>query len=190
MLAVSGITLPWTDLGYGLAGSQGVPLLEGQGSLMNPAYPGGFELLAAGRPDAVVLQHAPAREEYDGFELPALISNVVIQMVARADAGLMTVMGLQNGVAEDIQQYASEELKRAYLPRFASGEVMAGISEALVATAIGLFVAIPAVIAFNYFQKQVDHLLSVTESLAQAILADAVPVAPTPVGSRTDPRES
>jgi uncharacterized NAD-dependent epimerase/dehydratase family protein len=42
-------------------------VLEGQGSLMNPAYPGGFELLAAGRPHAVILQHAPAREEYDGF---------------------------------------------------------------------------------------------------------------------------
>ncbi len=42
-------------------------VLEGQGSLMNPAYPGGYELLAAGRPDVVVLQHAPARREYDGF---------------------------------------------------------------------------------------------------------------------------
>lgn len=42
-------------------------LLEGQGSLMNPAYPGGFELLAAGRPHAVILQHAPARRDYDGF---------------------------------------------------------------------------------------------------------------------------
>lgn len=44
-----------------------VIVLEGQGSLLNPAYPGGFELLAAGRPDIVVLQHAPARKEYDGF---------------------------------------------------------------------------------------------------------------------------
>lgn len=44
-----------------------VMILEGQGSLMNPAYPGGFELLAAGRPDIVVLQHAPMRAEYDGF---------------------------------------------------------------------------------------------------------------------------
>jgi uncharacterized NAD-dependent epimerase/dehydratase family protein len=44
-----------------------VIILEGQGSLMNPAYPGGFELLAAGRPDAVVLQHAPGRKDYDGF---------------------------------------------------------------------------------------------------------------------------
>ena len=42
-------------------------VLEGQGSLMNPAYPGGMELLAAGRPDVAILQHAPARKHYDGF---------------------------------------------------------------------------------------------------------------------------
>jgi uncharacterized NAD-dependent epimerase/dehydratase family protein len=42
-------------------------VVEGQGSLMNPAYPGGFEILAAARPHAVVLQHAPARLHYDGF---------------------------------------------------------------------------------------------------------------------------
>lgn len=51
----------WNDL------RPDVIVIEGQGSLMNPAYPGGFEILAAGRPDAVVLQHAPARKEYDGF---------------------------------------------------------------------------------------------------------------------------
>jgi uncharacterized NAD-dependent epimerase/dehydratase family protein len=45
----------------------GVLVIEGQGSLMNPAYPGGLEILAAGRPDVVVLQHAPARKDYDGF---------------------------------------------------------------------------------------------------------------------------
>ncbi len=44
-----------------------VIVIEGQGSLMNPAYPGGFEILAAGRPDYVILQHAPRRLEYDGF---------------------------------------------------------------------------------------------------------------------------
>lgn len=47
--------------------SPDVIVVEGQGSLMNPAYPGGFEILAAARPDAVVMQDAPARKEYDGF---------------------------------------------------------------------------------------------------------------------------
>ncbi len=42
-------------------------VVEGQGSLMNPAYPGGLEILAATRPEAVVMQHAPTRLEYDGF---------------------------------------------------------------------------------------------------------------------------
>jgi len=47
-------------------------VIEGQGSLMHPAYPGGFEILAACRPDVVVMQHAPARKEYDGFPGHAL----------------------------------------------------------------------------------------------------------------------
>lgn len=44
-----------------------VIVLEGQGCIAHPAYPGGFELLAAGRPDGIVLQHAPKRACYDGF---------------------------------------------------------------------------------------------------------------------------
>ena len=44
-----------------------VIIVEGQGSLMNPAYPGGFEIMAAARPEAIIVQHAPARVEYDGF---------------------------------------------------------------------------------------------------------------------------
>jgi len=37
--------------------------------------------------------------------------------------------------------------------------VMTGISEALVATAMGLFVAIPSVIAYNYFVRRVKKIL-------------------------------
>lgn len=44
--------------------------------------------------------------------------------------------------------------------------VMAGISEALVATAVGLLVAIPAVVAYNYFQRRVKRLMNEAESLA------------------------
>lgn len=45
-----------------------VILLEGQGSIAHPAYPGGFELIGAGRVEGIILQHAPARKVYDGFE--------------------------------------------------------------------------------------------------------------------------
>lgn len=63
-------------------------------------------------------------EQYGGFGLPVLVTNTILQMISRADAGLMTVIGLQAGVADDIQMYASEELKQRYLPGFAKGELM------------------------------------------------------------------
>ena len=49
--------------------------------------------------------------------------------------------------------------------------VMQGLSEALIATAVGLFVAIPCVVGYNYFQKKVRDLLSGTESLGRFIVA-------------------
>ena len=63
-------------------------------------------------------------EAYGGYGLPSWVTNVILQMIARADAGLMTILGLQAGVADDIQHYASDELKQRYLPGFASGELM------------------------------------------------------------------
>ena len=44
-----------------------IMIIEGQGSLMNPLYPGGFEILSAGQPDVVIMQHAPKRVTYDGM---------------------------------------------------------------------------------------------------------------------------
>ncbi|MCX7738662.1 MAG: MotA/TolQ/ExbB proton channel family protein [Hydrogenothermaceae bacterium] len=41
--------------------------------------------------------------------------------------------------------------------------VMTGISEALVATALGLFVAIPSVVAYNYFVRRIKTLLLIYE---------------------------
>jgi biopolymer transport protein ExbB/TolQ len=49
--------------------------------------------------------------------------------------------------------------------------VMAGISEALVATAVGLFVAIPAVLAFNIFQRLLKRVIGRSNSLGNAIAA-------------------
>ena len=52
-----------------------------------------------------------------------------------------------------------------------AGAVMAGISEALVATAVGLMVAIPAVIAFNYFQAKVRKTVARVDAIAHLVLA-------------------
>src|SRR2546430_9678478 len=46
-----------------------------------------------------------------------------MEMLSRADPSLMTIVGLQAGVALDVQKYGSDELRRRYLPRFVSGEL-------------------------------------------------------------------
>ena len=49
--------------------------------------------------------------------------------------------------------------------------VMAGISEALVATAAGLAVALPAVVAFNLFKSVVKGAISDTETLGNTLMS-------------------
>lgn len=48
--------------------------------------------------------------------------------------------------------------------------VAPGISEALIATAMGLFAAIPAVIAYNRFIAKVDHLLNQSDIFQQELM--------------------
>jgi biopolymer transport protein ExbB len=50
-------------------------------------------------------------------------------------------------------------------------EVMSSIAEALVATAIGLAVAIPAVAAFNHFQRRIKVILTNSDALTRVLLA-------------------
>ena len=52
------------------------------------------------------------------------------------------------------------------------GNVMSGIAEALVATAIGILVALPAVIAYNIFQKKVVEVEDNVGSLSGLLLAE------------------
>ena len=51
--------------------------------------------------------------------------------------------------------------------------VMRGVSEALVATAVGLLIAIPCVAAYNYFQNQVKRSLAAADRFSTLLLAYA-----------------
>ncbi len=67
-------------------------------------------------------------------------------------------LGAEQGTAQGAAQVASKD-------------VMLGISEALVATAVGIFVAIPAVAANNTFQRMTKATLANTEALSRTLLA-------------------
>lgn len=74
------------------------------------------------------------------------------------------VLGAQDAVA------AASEAAQGMAPQ----EVMAAIAEALVATAVGLFVAIPAVAMYNIFQRKLKSTLANTDALGSVLLAHLV----------------
>jgi len=109
-----------------------VIIIEGQGSLMNPAYPGGFEILAAGRPDAIILQHAPMRAEYDGF--PGYLIHPIkkqieaIEMISGKPVIALTV-NHENMTGSQIPAACQELTSETGLPAY---DVLAGSADPLV----------------------------------------------------------
>ena len=114
-----------------------VIVIEGQGSLMNPAYPGGFEILAAGRPDYVILQHAPTRKEYDGFpgyplhDLPTQIN--AIKVVSGREV-LAITLNHEGLTPEEITGACKKITEETGLPCY---DVLANGSDELVELIIG-----------------------------------------------------
>jgi biopolymer transport protein ExbB len=69
---------------------------------------------------------------------------------------------------------AFNELARAQAGgngQLASQAVMGSIAEALVATAVGILVALPAVAAYNFFQRWLTTLLADADALSNLVLA-------------------
>jgi biopolymer transport protein ExbB/TolQ len=66
----------------------------------------------------------------------------------------------------------------------APAEVMSAIAEALVATAIGLAVAIPAVAMYNVFQRQVRGILANTDALSRLLVSHLAAEGPAALPAR------
>jgi len=92
--------------------------LEDGRVVVPPHIAAGYEKLRAAG-----LVSLPLSPTYGGYGLPFLLNCAYLEMVARADSSLMTIVGLQAGVAHDIETYGSDEIKQRYLPGFASGEL-------------------------------------------------------------------
>ena len=76
-------------------------------------------------------------------------------------------LGLFGTVVGIIQAFA--DLSVGTAKGQAAAVVMGGISEALVATAAGILVAIPAVVAFNSFQRSLRALVTRCEAVGHAL---------------------
>jgi len=83
------------------------------------------------------------------------------------------VIGAFKALGEQAQTPLQEAAQQAVAPQ----QVMSSISEALVATAVGIAIAIPAVAANNFFQRATKATLANTEALTKVLLAhmNAIP---------------
>ncbi|HYI02471.1 MotA/TolQ/ExbB proton channel family protein [Hyalangium sp.] len=82
------------------------------------------------------------------------------------NAPFIGLFGTVLGIIKAFNDLGAANVKGAAIQQ----TVMAGISEALVATAVGLAVAIPAVVAFNAFSRQLKTLTSRTNALGFALV--------------------
>lgn len=98
---------------------------------------------------------------------PALDANLSILATIGSNAPFVGLLGTVLGIIK-----AAHEMNVAAGGQNPSA-VMSGVFEALVATAVGLFVAIPAVVAYNLFERKVRTRLAAADSLAHLVLASA-----------------
>lgn len=91
------------------------------------------------------------------------------------NAPFIGLLGTVIGVVQAFEALGQQSLVQSQQTAgMAPQAVMAAIAEALVATAVGLFVAIPAVVAFNTFQRRSRAILANTEALSGVLLAHLV----------------
>lgn len=102
---------------------------------------------------------------FASIERPGLERHLGFLATVGSNAPFIGLLGTVFGVMDAFRGLATSQGEPA--------AVMLGISKALVATAVGLMVAIPAVIAYNYYQKQVKGVLLNLESVKDLCLAYA-----------------
>lgn len=115
------------------------------------------------------------------------------------NAPFIGLFGTVIGVVQAFEALGREDASAAAASAaagMAPQEVMAAIAEALVATAVGLLVAIPAVAMYNVFQRHSKAILANTEALSRVLIAHLVAddvAAPAPTksdGGSRDAKES
>jgi biopolymer transport protein ExbB/TolQ len=127
-----------------------------EASVLEPSMrllPGGPEALQ----DAIDSEMVKVRQDMErGCTLLGTLGN---------NAPFIGLFGTVIGVIISFQQLAVNQASNAM------GGVMAGIAEALIATAVGLFVAIPAVVAYNLVQKKIGDIEGNVTAIMKQITA-------------------
>lgn len=126
-----------------------------------PSLQAGTALIAIGTPNAANIDRAV--RSYLTRERTRLEQGLTVLATLGSNAPFIGLFGTVLGIIQAFGALGAHQNNTA--------DIMVGISEALVATAVGLFVAIPAVVAFNIFSRRLRVLLVSSESLKDLYLA-------------------
>lgn len=93
-----------------------VMIIEGQACLTHPAGSGGFEILGSARPQGVILQHAPARRTYSGYDdFPIAPPEAHIQAIEQLFGARVIAIGVNSeGLTADGIAAAVAELEHKH----------------------------------------------------------------------------
>ncbi len=98
------------------------------------------------------------------FQQPKLEQSLAFLATVGSNAPYIGLFGTVLGIMKSFHDLANST-------NAGQQTVMSGISAALIATAAGLLVAIPNIVAFNYFQKQVKAIIGSVESCKDIMIA-------------------
>ena len=151
------------------------PLLEGQRALEARVLQQGLAVLHEGPEmveEVMAATMAAERPRYERFLsfLGTLGSN----------APFIGLFGTVLGIIKAFNDLGAVTIRGSAIQQ----TVMTGISEALVATAVGLAVAIPAVVAYNLFTRGLKSRVTRAQGLAHALVAAARSRRPEAASSR------
>jgi biopolymer transport protein TolQ len=104
-------------------------------------------------PESIIVSVERAMNIAEAKEIDTLDQNVAILATIGSTSPYIGLFGTVWGIMSSF--HALGNVQQATLPMVAPG-----ISEALVATAMGLFAAIPAVIAYNRYTTGIDNLVN------------------------------
>lgn len=113
-----------------------------------------------------------------GLERARLERRLLILGTIGNNAPFIGLLGTVIGVIRAFEELGkTSTVAAAASAQLAPEQVMSSIAEALVATALGLLVAIPAVVVFNYFQGLLTSTLNGADTLGHVLLAhiDEIP---------------
>lgn len=105
----------------------------------------------------------PAFRNWQYKQRAFLEKNLGVLATLGANAPFIGLLGTVFGIIEAFSELSNQEA--------GSNAVMASIAEALIATAMGLFVAIPAVMAYNHFSQKLKAALGTAEAIKNLYLS-------------------